>query len=119
MKHKRTIRKLGRNHSQRKALMRSLTVSFFQSRQVTTTERKAKELKRIAEKLITLAKRDTVAGYRQINAFLNHPDSVTKARAIAEKCKERNGGYLQIIKKLPRRGDNARMALVRVMKETP
>ncbi len=118
MKHKRTIRTLGRNKSHRRAVIRNLAVSFFQSRHVTTTETKAKELKRVAEKLITLAKRNDTAGYRQVYAFLNHADSVQKAREIAELCQSRPGGYLQIVKLIRRRGDSARMAMVRVNQPT-
>ncbi|HOK56711.1 MAG TPA: 50S ribosomal protein L17 [bacterium] len=78
MRHKKDIKKLGRNKSHRKALMRNLTISFFQNQKIVTTVPKAKQLRRIVERLITLAKKGTLADIRRINQFLNHPQTVKK-----------------------------------------
>ena len=75
MRHKKDIRKLGRTKSHRKALIRNMLISFFQSTEIETTEAKAKELQRSVEKIITLGKKGDLASYRRINMVLNHPSS--------------------------------------------
>ena len=72
MRHKKDIRKLGRTKSHRKALIRNMLISFFQSTEIETTEAKAKELQRSVEKIITLGKKGDLASYRRINMVLNH-----------------------------------------------
>lgn len=115
MRHKRDIRKLGRNKSHRKALMRNMTISFFESEKIQTTEAKAKQLRRIVEKLITLAKKETLANYRRINQFVNHPKTVKKIIDISKRYSERNGGYTQIIKIGNRRGDSAELVILKLL----
>lgn len=115
MKHKRDIRKLGRTKGHRKALIRNMAISFFQNTEIKTTEAKAKELRRTVEKLITLAKSGKLSDYRRINAIINHPPTVKKIKEIAERYKDRNGGYTQIMKLPPRRGDNAEMSIIKLV----
>ncbi len=115
MRHKTRIRKIGRNKSHRKALMRNLAISFFQYSTLETTETKAKELQRVAEKIITMGKKGDLASYRRINSILNHAPSIERVKKISEQYKERNGGYTQIIKLSPRAGDSAKMAIIKLV----
>jgi large subunit ribosomal protein L17 len=115
MRHKKKIRKLGRNKSHRKALTRNMAVSFFQYREIETTEAKAKELQKTVEKIITLGKKGDLASYRRINSLLNHSQSLKYVREVSEQYKDRNGGYTRIIKLPPRTGDNARMAIIKLV----
>ncbi|MCM8772422.1 MAG: 50S ribosomal protein L17 [Candidatus Omnitrophica bacterium] len=115
MRHKRDVKKLGRNKSHRKALMRNMTISFFQNQKIITTNAKAKQLRRIVERLITLAKRGTLADYRRINQFLNHPQTVKKIIDISKKYVDRNGGYTQIYKIGFRRGDSAEKVMIKLV----
>jgi large subunit ribosomal protein L17 len=115
MRHKKNIRKIGRNKSHRKALVRNMAISFFEHAEMRTTEVKAKELQRIVEKIITLGKAGDLASYRRINSMLNHAPSIAKVKEISEKCKDRNGGCTRIIKLAPRPGDNSKMAVIRLV----
>ena len=115
MRHKKDIRKLGRNKSHRKALMRNMAISFFQYQQIKTTEAKAKELRRIVERLTTLGKKGDLSSIRRINSFINHPPTLKRIKEIAERYNDRNGGYTQILKLSPRRGDNAEMVLIKLV----
>jgi len=115
MRHKTKIRKIGRNKSHRKALTRNMAISFFECKQMETTETKAKELQGIVEKIITLGKTGDLASYRRINSILNHAPSLKKIREISEQYKDRNGGYTRIIKLSPRTGDSAKMAIIRLV----
>jgi large subunit ribosomal protein L17 len=82
-----------------------MLISFFQSTEIETTEAKAKELQRSVEKIITLGKKGDLASYRRINMVINHPSSLKKIKEIAERYKDRNGGYTKIIKLSERIGD--------------
>ena len=111
-----SYRKLGRNSSARKALFRSILVSFFKHERIETTEAKAKEVRSLAEKLITLAKRGDLAARRQAIADIGDEEAVRKLFSdIAEKYTERPGGYTRILKLGPRRGDAAPMALLELV----
>lgn len=113
MRHRNIGRKLSRTSAHRKALLKNLTISLFQHEMIKTTLPKAKELRRFAEPLITLAKQDSVAHRRLAFARLRHRDSVTKLfTEIAPRSKDRPGGYLRILKCGFRHGDNAPMAIV-------
>lgn len=106
-------RKLGRNSSQRRALLRNLTTSLIKSGRVETTEPKAKEIKRIAEKMITLGKRGDLSARRQALAFMTDETAVKDLfDKIAPKFAERQGGYTRILKIGPRRGDAAPMVII-------
>lgn len=115
MRHGKDIRKLGRTKSHRKALTRNMAISFFQHSEIKTTEAKAKELQKTIEKIITLAKSGNVTNYRMINAIINHPPTLKKIKEIAERYKDRKGGYTRIIKMSPRKGDNAEMSIIKLV----
>jgi len=115
MRHKKDIRKLSRNKSHRKALMRNMSISFFEHKQIKTTEAKAKELRRTVEKLITIGKKGDLASARQINTLLNHAPSISRVKEISGQYMDRNGGYTQIIKLSPRKGDSAEMVVIKLV----
>lgn len=111
-----SYRKLGRTTSHRRAMLRSIVTSLLKYEQIETTEQKAKELNRIAEKMITLGKRGDLAARRQALAFLMDEDVVKKLfDTIGPKYADRNGGYTRIIKTRARRGDAAQMVLVELV----
>jgi large subunit ribosomal protein L17 len=116
MRHKLSGRKLNRNSSHRKAMFRNMAVSLMQHEIITTTVPKAKELRRVAEPLITMAKNDSVA--RRRTAFSRLRDRATVTKLFAElgpRYKERPGGYLRILKCGYRPGDKAPMAIVELV----
>ncbi|MCM8758687.1 MAG: 50S ribosomal protein L17 [Candidatus Omnitrophica bacterium] len=115
MRHKRKIRRLGRNKSHRKSLLRNLTISFFQHKKIRTTQAKAKQLRSIVEKLITTGKKQDLASIRKINSYLNHPTTTKIVLDIAQKMKDRKGGYTRIIKVDRRRGDSSKMAIIQMV----
>ena len=109
-------RKLNLPTDQRMALLRNLVTSLLENGKIETTETRAKEARRLAEKMITLGKTNTLHSRRQALAFITKEDVVTKLFAeIAPKYAERNGGYTRIIKIGPRRGDAAPMAIVELV----
>ena len=110
------MRKLGRDSSARKALFRSVLTSFFRHGRIETTEAKAKEVSGLADQLITLAKRGDLAARRTAIARLYDEDVVRKLfDEIADKYKDRQGGYTRILKLGPRRGDAAPMAVLELV----
>ena len=116
MRHQKAGRRLGRNISHRKALMRNMATSLLDHGRIETTEIKAKEIRRHAEKMITLGKRGDLHARRQALAFLTKRDVVAKVfDEYAERFKDRNGGYTRIMKLGHRVGDNARMAVIEVL----
>ncbi|SNX54400.1 large subunit ribosomal protein L17 [Thermoanaerobacterium sp. RBIITD] len=109
-------RKLGRPHDQRRAMLRNLTTSFLNYGRMETTETRAKEVKSIAEKMITLAKKGDLHSRRQALAYLTDETVVKKLfDEIAPKYSERNGGYTRILKLGPRRGDAAPLAIIELV----
>lgn len=113
MKHHDKNRKLGRNSSQRKALLKSLACSLIRDQKIQTTEAKAKELKPFIEKIVTKAKTDTVANRREIFKILaNKTQTNNLFKNIAIKYESRKGGYTRIIKLPIRKSDSAKMALI-------
>ncbi|ALA52703.1 50S ribosomal protein L17 [Shouchella clausii] len=113
--------KLGRTSSQRKALLRDLVTDLIINERIETTEAKAKELRPIVEKMITLGKRGDLHARRQAAAFVRNEiadvesgqDAIQKLFAdIAPRFAERQGGYTRILKVGPRRGDGAPMAII-------
>lgn len=109
-------RKLGRDSSARKALFRSVLTAFFRHGRIETTEAKAKEVSGLVDQLITLAKRGDLAARRTAIARLYDEDVVRKLFSeIAEKYKDRQGGYTRILKLGPRRGDAAPMAVLELV----
>jgi large subunit ribosomal protein L17 len=113
MRHRKSGRKLGRNSSHRKAMFRNMATSLFRHETIKTTLPKAKELRRVAEPLITLAKEDGVANRRLAFARLRDKEVVGKLfKDLGPRFKARPGGYIRILKLGPRAGDAAPMALV-------
>ena len=109
-------RKLGLPTDQRRALLRNQVTSFLENGRMTTTVTRAKETRSMAEKMITLGKKGTLAARRQALAFITKEDVVTKLfKEIAPKYAERNGGYTRIYKLGERRGDGAQMAILELV----
>lgn len=116
MRHGNTGRQLSRNSSQRHALLRSLVISLVDHGRITTTVAKAKELRGVAERLITLAKVDSLARRRLLDSRLRNKAAVAKLfNELGPQYKERAGGYLRILKCGYRAGDNAPLALVELV----
>lgn len=113
MRHRRRTRKLGMKTAHREAMFRNMVTSLFKHGRITTTVQRAKELRRIADRLVTLAKRGDLHARRQALSVIREKMVVAKLfNEIADKFSERQGGYTRIIKIGPRRGDAAMMALV-------
>jgi len=120
MRHRKSGRRLGRNSSHRKAMFRNMATSMLMHETIRTTVPKAKELRRVVEPLITLAKEDSVANRRL--AFDRLRDKAAVGQVFKEngpRFKERPGGYLRILKIGPRPGDNAPMAIVMLTDQAP
>ncbi|HKK13101.1 MAG TPA: 50S ribosomal protein L17 [Gammaproteobacteria bacterium] len=116
MRHRNIGRQLSRNSSHRKAMLQNMAVSLVRHEVIKTTLPKAKELRRVAEPLITLAKNDSVHKRRIAFSRLRDRDAVTKLfNDLGPRYKERPGGYLRILKMGFRPGDNAPMALVELV----
>ena len=116
MRHRLGLRKLNRTSSHRLAMLRNMTVSLLKHESIRTTLPKAKELRRVAEPIITLGKEPTLANKRLAFDRLRDRDMVVKLfDEIGPRFKARNGGYLRILKFGFRVGDNAPMALVELM----
>lgn len=111
-------RKLGRPTDQRKAMLRNLVTSFLKSEdgKIITTETRAKEVKNLAEKMITFGKKGDLHARRQVLAFVTEEDVVNKLfNDIAPKYTDRNGGYTRIVKMGPRRGDAAELVILELV----
>ncbi len=116
MRHRESGRQLNRNSSHRKAMFSNMAVSLFKHELIKTTLPKAKELRRVAEPLITLSKTDSVAKRRQAFAKLRDRETVTKLfNELGPRYQNRPGGYLRIIKCGFRPGDDAPMAYVELV----
>ena len=116
MRHKRKGRKLGRTSAHRKAMLANMVVSLFQHEKIKTTEPKSKELRRTAEKLITLAKRGDLHARRLAARTVQDKQILRKLfDDIAPRYADRNGGYTRITKLGPRFGDSAPMAVIELV----
>ena len=116
MRHRHSGRQLNRNSSHRKAMFKNMSVSLFDYELIRTTVAKAKELRGVAERLITLAKVDTVANRRLAYSRLRDRDAVTKLfTVLGPRYAERPGGYLRVLKCGFRTGDKAPMAYVELV----
>lgn len=119
MRHRYSGRKLNMDSSQRKALFKSLTIALVKEETIRTTLPRAKDLRRVAEPLITLAKEDSVANRRLAFARLRDKDAVRKLfENLGPRFKQRPGGYLRILKCGFRRGDSAPMAYVQLLDQS-
>ena len=109
-------RKLGRTSEQRKAMLRAMTTYLFENGKVETTFTRAKELQPVAEKMITLGKKNTLASYRRALGYITKEDVANKLfKEIAPKYSERNGGYTRVTRIGPRRCDAAEMAVIELV----
>ena len=116
MRHRKSGRSLNRNSSQRQALMRNLSISLFQHEMIKTTVAKAKELRRVVEPLITLAKDDHHAKRRLVFNRIRNRDTVTKLfNELGPRYKSRPGGYTRILKCGQRQNDAAPMAIIELV----
>jgi large subunit ribosomal protein L17 len=116
MRHRKAAKKLGRESSHRRAMLRNMVTSLFKYEQLETTDAKAKQLRPVAEKIITLAKRGDLHARRQALAYIT--DKAITHRLFAElreRYLDRQGGYLRIIKKGNRRGDGAAISVVQLL----
>ena len=110
-------RKLGRPTAHRKAMLRGMVTLLLENGQIETTLTRAKEVRSMAEKMITLGKKNTLASKRQALAFITKEEVVVKLfNEIAPSYAERNGGYTRVLKIGPRRGDGAEMAIIELVK---
>ena len=120
MRHQRSGRKLGRDSAHRKALYANLVCSLVEHGRIRTTEAKAKEVRPVAEEMITLGRRGDVAAARQAVAFLRSKPVVRKLFAeVAPRFADRPGGYTRIVKLGPRQGDAAPMAYLELVDYVP
>jgi large subunit ribosomal protein L17 len=116
MRHQNAGRKLSRNTSHRRALLRNLVTSFLEHGRLMTTLPKAKEIRPLAEKMITLGKLDTLHARRQVQAYLlKEPIAKMVFTTIAPKFADRKGGYSRIIKLGNRKGDGADVAIIELL----
>jgi len=116
MKHKVAGRKLGRNPSHRKAMLRNIVTSLLEHERIVTTVPKAKEVRRIADKMITLGKRGDLHARRQALSYIRTKDIVAKLfDELSEQYADRQGGYTRIIRTGTRYGDAAPMAIVELV----
>ena len=111
------MRKLGKTTDQRMAMLRQMVTDFLDNGKMETTVTRCKEIKPLAEKMITLGKKNDLAAYRQALAFITREDVAQKLfKEIAPKYAERNGGYTRIIRTGVRRGDAAETAIIELVK---
>jgi large subunit ribosomal protein L17 len=120
MRHLKDGRKLGRNSPHRKAMFRNMVTSLIEHGRITTTDAKAKELRRWADRMITLGKRDTLAARRHARRFVRTDAALARLFGdLAKRYAARPGGYTRIIKAGYRYGDNAAMALIELVDRDP
>ena len=116
MRHRKQGRKLNRTASHRKAMFKNMAVSLLTHEQIVTTLPKAKEMRSIADKLITLGKRGDLHARRQAASQLQDAETVKKLFSVlAERYKDRAGGYTRVLKAGFRYGDNAPMAVIELV----
>ena len=116
MRHNKKTAKLGRMAPHRKAMLSNMMTSLFINERVTTTQTRAKELKRTAERVLTCAKKGDLHARRQVLRIIADKQVVAKLfDELAPRYKSRNGGYTRVIKLGPRRGDGAFMSIVELV----
>lgn len=119
MRHSKSGRRLGRTTSHRIAMFRNMVTSLLNHERIITTDAKAKEIRSVAEKMITLGKRGDLHAQRQAAAYIREKSVVTKLFAtLAPRYKERAGGYTRIIKLGQRQGDAASLSVIELVEET-
>ena len=118
MRHNNSGRRLGRTTSHRIAMFRNMVTSLLNHERIITTDAKAKEIRSVAEKMITLGKRGDLHAHRQAAAYIREKSVVTKLFSmIAPRYKDRPGGYTRIIKLGQRLGDAASMSVIELVEE--
>jgi len=118
MRHGNSGRRLGRTTSHREAMFRNLVTSFLNHEKITTTDAKAKEIRSVAEKMITLGKRGDLHALRQAASYIREKSVVTKLfTTIAPRYKDRPGGYTRIVKLGNRQGDAAPISIIELVEE--
>src|SRR5512134_4202302 len=118
MRHRNSGKRLGRNTSHRKAMLRNMVTSLLEHEKITTPDARAKELRPVAEKLITLAKRGDLHARRQATEVVRDRKTVAKLfERIAPRYADRPGGYTRIVKLGHRLGDNAALSLITLVEE--
>ncbi len=118
MRHRKDHRKLGRSPSHRKAMLRNLVTSLLEEEQVRTTTAKAKEVRRVAERMITLGKRGTLHARRHALRTIRSKQVAAKVfEALSDRYRNREGGYTRVMKTGRRVGDAAEMAIVQLIPE--
>lgn len=115
-KRRRKTKTFHRKKDQRKALMRSLVRALFVHEKIKTTEAKAKELRKLAERLISKGKKDDLAARRYLAQYLDKPTVKKAFDTIIPRYKDRNGGYTRIYKLGPRQSDGAEMVIIELIK---
>ena len=109
-------RKLGRSTDHRKAMLRAMVTFLMENGKIETTFYRAKEVQPVAEKMVTLAKKNTLASYRKALSYITKEDVANKLfKEIAPKYADRNGGYTRVTRLGPRRGDAAEMAVIELV----
>jgi len=118
MRHNKTGRRLGRKPDHRQHMMRNMVTSFFQNEKITTTVTRAKELRKLVDRMITLGKRGDLHARRQALQVIRDPQTVGKLfEMISPRYENRPGGYTRIIRLENRNGDNAPMAIIELVEE--
>ncbi len=116
MRHKRAGYKLGRPIDARRALLRNLVTNVIERERIITTVPKAKAARPLVERMITLAKQDTLASRRRAASFLQTPETVKKLfDTLGGRFAQRNGGYTRIVRLQPRKGDGAEQAMLELV----
>jgi large subunit ribosomal protein L17 len=116
MNHRKSARKLGRTSAHRKALLRNMVTSLLEHEQIRTTDAKAKELRGVADRMITLGKRGTLHARRQALQTIRSKDVTSKVfEELAARYRERPGGYTRVIKLGQRVGDAAPMSIIELV----
>jgi large subunit ribosomal protein L17 len=120
MRHQVKVKKLSRNKSHREAMLANMATSLFESRTIETTETKAKELRRLADRLISMARADTLAARRQVAKTVKNKKILRKLFSeIAPQFKDRPSGFTRVLRVGFRRGDNAAMSMVELLTAKP
>jgi large subunit ribosomal protein L17 len=113
MKHRIAFRKLNRSSKHRRAMLRNMVTSLIHHERITTTVPKAKELRRVADQMVTLGKKNTLASRRRAAAYLMDHRSLSKLfTVLADRYDDRDGGYTRVLKSGTRYGDMANMAII-------
>ncbi len=112
-------RKLGRDNKHRRSMLATMTKQVIENESITTTDTRAKEVRKFVDKMITYGKKGDLVSRRKALAFLHNDKSVVEKvfNDLAKRYEKRNGGYTQILKLDERRGDDALMVILRLVKE--